>query len=442
MSWEFWTQNNYKNTWIAGIGVASAGLLYYVWHQINKPETPEECYARAKKIFNDLSNKYDAKITAFEQGYKIAGDDITTMNEQFGCAREQWRVQIDEEALSYLGSFSGNWRTNVSADVKRLSAAKIELSKMRRQVAQENKNSLVAKQIERLLADVSLFFLRLSFLKDCVKHNELYLDFLVYEKTTSSKYAHVVNASSTHVSLKLLICKNSVEKSHPYIKFIQSLSKDTVDFAQKINQVKDTMQSTKLFRRAQQLQNVLFNIEKHIYADKTLHNDLREYQTELLRQTKKTVKTLNLSIDKAQVQANKVRGLEGRLHLAVIAYQATAMIRQNMNHNNANYVNHAIPNWEMNNLKSISDSIEKIFSEIQKARDVARLLEKEKNRIPVRFDEVSDSVPEQLRLQIKIEHVVQNGENTIKVMQNVAERARKASDELHDWARKSNLFLV
>ncbi len=57
--------------------------LYYLWQQANAPETPEECYAKAHTMLHNLHAKYDAKVAAFERGYKITGNDITSKNEQF-----------------------------------------------------------------------------------------------------------------------------------------------------------------------------------------------------------------------------------------------------------------------------------------------------------------------------------------------------------------------
>ena len=234
MSWDFWTRDGYKNSLIAGGGAVAVGLVYYIWQQINKPETPEECYARSQRMLNDLRGKYDAKIAAFERGYHITGSDLTSKNEQLEAARQEWLARIDEETLSHLGSFPGNWRTQICDEVKQLSAAKIDLSKMRRRVLEEKKNLLLAKRMEKLLSDFSVLFLQMSLLKDCVKHNELYLDLLGHEKKISDKYAHVMNVSSISANLKQVICSSSAEKSHQYIKFIQGLSKDLIWFGQKV----------------------------------------------------------------------------------------------------------------------------------------------------------------------------------------------------------------
>ena len=440
MGWDFWTRDNYKNSWLAGATAVGAGLVYYLWQQATKPETPEECYKKSQTIISGLHTKYNAKIAAFECGYKITSDDITSKNEEFASAQTAWHAHIDEEALAHLGSFSGYWYPkHIKGDVQQLSAAKIELSKMRRQVLQEKtKNLLLSKQIDELLADVSLLLLQLSFLHDCIETNETYLDFLVSEKTTAKNYAHVVNIPATHAHLKQIISKNSTEKSHQYIKFVQSLSKDLVSFTQKINQVKDTLQNTKLFRRAQQLQSALLGVERRIHADKSLHNDLHVYQTELLTQMKKKIKALNAAINKTQAQADNVRSLEGRLTIVITTYQILA----NQRDANGNQQNNPIHYWELDKVRSISQDIDKIFTEIQKARDAVRSLEKEKDRMPARFEEVRISVPEQLRLQNTIEQIIQDAQNTIQSMQTGEQNARKAVDDLHSWARRNNLFLV
>ncbi len=440
MSWEFWTRNNYKNSWLAGAGMAGAGLVYYLWQQATKPETPEECFAKSQTILSGLHAKYDAKVAAFERGYKIVSDDLTVKNEEFASAQKTWRAQIDEEALAHLGSFSGYWYPNhIKGDVQQLSAVKIELSKMRRQASQEeNKDLSLIKNIEALLADISLLFLQLSFLHDCVQTNEVYLDFLVSEKTIAKNYAYVINIPTMHAQLKQVIIKNSTEKSHQYIKFIQSLSKDLVSFTQKINWVKDSLQNTKLFRRAQQLQSSLSGIERRIHADKALHSDLRAYQTELLKQMKKKTKALNAAINSAQIEADKVRGLEGRLTIVITTYQALA----NQRDANGNQQNNPIHYWELDKVRSVSQDIAKIFTEIQKARDVVRSLEKEKDRMSARFDEARVSVPEQLRLQNTIEQTIQETESAVQTIQNAEKSARKAADDLHIWARRNNLFLV
>ena len=59
------------------------------------------------------------KLPLSERGYKITGNDITSKNEQLESARNQWHTQIDEEALSLLGIFPGNWHVNLKYDVKK-----------------------------------------------------------------------------------------------------------------------------------------------------------------------------------------------------------------------------------------------------------------------------------------------------------------------------------
>lgn len=438
MSWEFWTRNNYRNSLIAGGGAAAVGLIYYIWQHVNKSESPEECYARVQSMLNALHNEYDAKIAAFEQGYHITGNDLTSKNEQLELARQEWIARIDEEALAHLGSFSGNWRAHIGGDVKKLSTAKIDLSKMRRQVLQEKKDLLLAKRMEKTLAELSVLFLQMSLLKDCVKHNALYLDLLDHENTMSTRYAHVLNIPVSQANLKQIICSNSTEETHPYVKFIQALGRDTVWFAQKINQANEMVKRTKLFRSVQQMQNALLAIQKRIHADKTLHHDLREYQIELLSQMKKKAKSLTNAVTKAQTQADQVRSLEQRLSLVVAAYSAYQAWG---NHQNGHQHN-AISNWEMDKLRAIVQDIEKIFSTIQKARDSARSAEKERTRMQVRFDEVNLSVPEQLSLQIKIEETIQDMEKIGQTMHNAEQSARRATDDLHSWARNNGLFLV
>ena len=105
ISWNFWARHNYRNSWIVGAGFAGAGLLHYLSEHANKPKTAEECYAEIESLLAALHAEYDAKITAFERGYKITGNDITSKNEQLESARNQWHTQIDEEALSLLGIF-------------------------------------------------------------------------------------------------------------------------------------------------------------------------------------------------------------------------------------------------------------------------------------------------------------------------------------------------
>lgn len=437
MSWDFWTRDNYQNTWLVGTGSAVVGLLYYAWQTVNKPETAEECYNRVQTISNNLHKHYDAKIADFERGYTITAGDITSMSGQFESARQQWTTRIDEDALAQLGF--DNRPATLRDDVKRLSAAKIELSKMRRQLVQERKNVSLAKQMEILLSDISFLFLRLDFLKQCVEHNKSYLAFSGAERTMSQEYAHVVNVSGSHANLKQIICAHSAEKSHQYIKFIQILSNDTVSFGQKITQIDDAIRSTKLFHRAQQLQNKLMGIEKRIYADKTLHNDLRAYQKELLKQMEKKVRKIYVAIGDTQVEADKVRALEGRLSVVIATYTAYQVWA---NHNGEHHDNNAISAWQMDKVHAISRDIEKIFSEIQKARGIARSLGKEIARIQARFDEADISVPEQFSLQSKVDKKIKDAENTIQAMQDAEKSVRKSADDLRSWARNNNLFLV
>lgn len=440
MSWDFWTHNNYRNTWRLGGAIAGAGFVYYLWQQANKAETPEERYVKALKTVDMLHTKYDAKIIAFEKGYNITGDDLTGKNEQFISAQTEWRIHLNEEALAHLGAFSGYWYPkHIKGDVQQLSAAKIELSKMRRELLQEkDKNLMLSKQVDELLADTSMLFLQLSFLHDCVEYNEQYLDFLVGERAMAKNYAHVTNISATHGNLKQIICNNSTATSHQYVKFIQALSKDLVNFTQKINQAADNFNNTKLFRRAQQLRNILSGIEKRIYVDKALHADLRIYQAELLTQMDQNIEKFRTAINKTQSEADRVRGLEVRLTVVITTYQIWANQRNADGNRQGNFISQ----WQLDKVRTISQEIDKIFAEIQAARDAIRSFERENNGMQARFDAIRNSVSEQLYLQNKIEQMIIDVVNDTQTIQNAEKNARQAADDLYRWARNNNLFLV
>jgi len=397
MAWNFWTQNNYKNTWLMSAGVVGTGLLYYLAKQVNKPQASEQHYEQAKSMFDALRIEYGAKIAAFERVYTITSNDVTSKNEQLSSARQQWRTYVDEEAVSHLGSFHGNWRDNIATHVKWLSATKIDLSRMRRQLSQENKNHLLVKQMEDLLQEVSLFFLQLSFLNDCVEYNQVYFDLLDIEKKTSLNYTHVIDILAQKKDLKQVIESISRTEPYSYIKFALFLDKDIRMFKRKISQANDKVKKTKLFQRSQRLYEDLSVIENHIHTDICFHRELYTYQIALMDEVEKTRDALVDRINRLYMGETRTQCVRLYWNLRIVSFRFYAMSALN---------NYFAELEEKNTLKL---ELEEKFMQLQKDAWMKFILQDNeiKHQLEVLFDvETTISIAEELRLQAIVERTI------------------------------------
>ncbi len=399
MAWAFWTQNNYKNSWIMGTGSVGLGLLCYLIEQANPPETVEEWCEQTSGRVEALQVEYEAKVAAFEHAYKITGNDIITKNEQLENARQQWHAQIDEEALSLLGDLSSSdcYVLFISSYVQWLSTTKITLSKMHRQALQENNNLLLSK-IEELRQKVSLFFLQMSFLKDYIEHNQIYFDLLDSEKKISTKYAGVVNVFIQKKDLKQVIESISRVELYPYVKFALSLNKNMRLLAQKISQANDKVKKTKLFQRSQRLHEGLCAIERLVHIDICFHKELYVYQTELIKNINRMKNALADRANQLRMGQDRTQCVRLYWNLYLASFRFYAM----------SDINVRVSDVEKNALKL---ELEKRFIQFQKNTDMRFTLQDNEieHQLEALFDSnVTISMAEELYLQDIVERMIED----------------------------------
>lgn len=387
-----------------GAGFAGLGLLSHLFSEENSPQTPEEYCDQVSSMVDTLCFEYGAKIAAFEHAYKITGQDIVTKNEQLEIARQQWHTQIDEEALSLFGNISTGSHENIVRYIKWLSTTKVALNKKRRETMQENNNPLLCERIEEVQQKVSLIFLQLSFLNDCIECNRVYLDLLDTVKRVSVDYTYVIDAVIQKKDLQQVIGSNGKAKSYPYVTFALTLDKDMRSLVQKINQANDITKNTRLFHRVKNFHNIFLTIEKLIHTDMCFYKELYAYQTELIERINKTQNALVNRANRLHIGEDRTECIRLHWNLRLASFRFYAM----------SDLNARVSDEEKNTLKLV---LEKKFMQLQKDTDIRITLQL--NDITHQLEELFDegiviSMSEELRLLAIVERVIEEADTFLQ----------------------------